>query len=60
MLGGEPGPRGDAVALSAGAAIFVAGLEPSVRDGVERAKRLLVEGAGLGVLEGLRRLAGEG
>jgi anthranilate phosphoribosyltransferase len=55
ILGGEPGPRGDAVAANAGAALYVAGLAEDLRDGVEQAQKLLAEGAGLATLEALRK-----
>ena len=43
--------RRDVVALSAGAAIHLAGLAPDLRAGVEVALDLLADGAGLAVLE---------
>lgn len=54
ILGGEPGPRGDAVALNAGAALFVAGLADSLQGGVDAARALLADGAGARTLNALR------
>ncbi len=45
IYAGRPGPAADIVALNAGAAIYVAGLAASHRDGVERARALLADGA---------------
>ena len=42
---GERSPRSDAVALSAGAALFVAGEAPTLTEGVAAARTLLHEGA---------------
>lgn len=57
VFAGEPGPRGDAVAANGGAALYVAGLAESLREGAEQAKLLLREGAVADRLEGLRRAA---
>ena len=51
--GGRPGARA-AVLLNAGAAVYVAGLEPRYADAVERARRALDGGLGLRTLERLR------
>ena len=53
IFSGEPGPRGDAVALNAGAALVVAGLAEELRDGVELAQAALGEGRAVGVLNRL-------
>jgi len=45
VLAGEPGPLQDAVALNAGAALYVAGLVPDWRSGVDAARELLRQGA---------------
>jgi anthranilate phosphoribosyltransferase len=45
VLGGEPGPLQDAVALNAGAALYVAGAADAWWKGVAEARRLLVSGA---------------
>ncbi|HJP37481.1 MAG: anthranilate phosphoribosyltransferase [Gammaproteobacteria bacterium] len=42
---GEPGPARDIVALNAGAAIYLCGLEDTLADGIERARHLLASGA---------------
>lgn len=47
VLGGEPGPKSDAVALNAGAALYVADRCGSLGDGVARARELLASGAAL-------------
>jgi len=54
ILSGEPGPRGDAVAINAGAALYVAGLTDSLRGGTERALQLLSTGAAMENLNALR------
>lgn len=54
VLAGEPGPRGDAVAVNAGAALYVAGLADSLREGVDQARALLAAGAAVAPLEALR------
>jgi anthranilate phosphoribosyltransferase len=51
---GDPAARA-AVVLNAGAALYVGGVAPSVREGVERASAALSGGAGWRVLEALRR-----
>ncbi len=53
LAGEETGPKADAVALNAGAAIYAAGRAESLRAGVERARALLSEGAPARVLERL-------
>ena len=57
ILAGEPGPRGDAVAVNAGAGLYVAGLVEDLRAGVERARALLSTGAALENLRALRELS---
>lgn len=51
VLEGEAGPRSDVVALNAGAALELAGLAASLRDGVARARDLLRSGAAARVLQ---------
>ena len=51
LAGEEQGPKADAVALNAGAAIYAAGRAESLAEGVERARALLLEGAPARVLE---------
>ncbi len=45
IFSGEPGPRGDAVAVNAGAALYVADLAADLASGIARARQLLAEGA---------------
>ncbi len=42
---GEPGPHSDIIALNAGAALYVAGIDGSFADGVAHARQLLASGA---------------
>jgi anthranilate phosphoribosyltransferase len=52
ILAGEvEGAKRDVVALCAGATLYLAGVTPSLRDGVAEALLLLAQGAGLGPLE---------
>ena len=44
VLGGAKGPRHDIVVANAGAALYVAGLAPSIRDGVTLAKESIASG----------------
>ena len=45
VLDNQPGPAHNIVALNAGAAIYVAGLAPSLKAGVERASQVIKSGA---------------
>ncbi len=45
VLSNTPGPALDVVLLNAGAAIFVANLVPTLKEGVERAKQVIASGA---------------
>lgn len=56
-LGGAPGPARNAAAMTAGAALFVAGAAPDIASGARRAAATLDDGGALAVLERLRRLA---
>ncbi|MBW3657684.1 MAG: anthranilate phosphoribosyltransferase [Actinobacteria bacterium] len=47
VLGGEPGPRSDIVALNAAAALYTAGRVDALGDGLERARAVLASGAAL-------------
>ncbi len=47
VLGAQPGPARDIVALNAGAALYVAGLAPTLAAGVARAGEVLASGAPL-------------
>jgi len=51
VLGGAEGPRSDAVALNAGAALYVADLAPSLGAGIDKARDVLAAGLALGLLE---------
>ena len=57
ILAGEPGPRGDAVAVNAGAALYVAGLAEGLNEGVASAQELLRSGAALERLQALKEAA---
>jgi len=50
VLAGGRGPCSDAVALNAGAALYVAGRAVGLGEGVERARAILASGKGLDVL----------
>ncbi len=45
VLDGTPGPAADIVALNAGAAIYVAGLTPTLEQGVRKAQTVIASGA---------------
>lgn len=51
VLGGALGPRSDAAALNAGAAIYVAGIAATLAGGVARAREILQAGEALAVLD---------
>jgi len=57
IFSGEPGPRADAVILNGGAALYVAGIEESLKSGVARARQLLADGSVAGKLADLRRVS---
>jgi anthranilate phosphoribosyltransferase len=59
VLEGRPGPLRTAVALNAGAALWVAALAESLSDGVKKAQALLDRGAPREKLEALVRLTQE-
>lgn len=59
IVSGERGPKGIIVALNAGAALFVAGVVPSVREGFELATRTIQSGRAAQVLHDLVRLSNE-
>jgi len=44
-LGNQPGPAHNIVALNAGAAIYVSGVAPTMKAGVERAREVVASGA---------------
>lgn len=56
-LGGTPGPAADMIALNAGAALYAAELQPSIRAGVARAQQILASGAAKQRLEHLAALS---
>lgn len=58
VFGGEAGPLADVTALNAGAAVYVAGLAPSLEEGVETARGVLASGAAAGKLDELRGFLG--
>jgi anthranilate phosphoribosyltransferase len=45
VLANQPGPANNIVALNAGAAIYVSGLAPSFKAGIERARQVVQSGA---------------
>lgn len=54
VLSGESGPLADITALNAGAAIYVAGLAPTLEEGFGHARRVLASGAGEKKLQELK------
>jgi anthranilate phosphoribosyltransferase len=55
VLQNRPGPARDIVLANAGAAIYAADVEPSIRAGVERARKALASGAAAALLDSLVR-----
>lgn len=55
VLDDTPGPATDIVALNAGAAIYVAGLAPTLEQGVRKAQAVIASGAARDKLEALVR-----
>jgi anthranilate phosphoribosyltransferase len=53
ILGGEPGPKADMVAMNAGAALMAAGKAQDMAAGIELAKKIIASGAALRKLEEL-------
>ncbi|HYM59519.1 MAG TPA: anthranilate phosphoribosyltransferase [Thermoanaerobaculia bacterium] len=53
VLGGAPGAPLDVVLANAGAALYIAGIAPSIRDGVELAREAIASGRAAGKLEEL-------
>jgi anthranilate phosphoribosyltransferase len=45
VLGNQPGPANNIVSLNAGAAIYVAGVAPTMKAGIERARQAIESGA---------------
>jgi anthranilate phosphoribosyltransferase len=54
VLDGGHGALGDLVAANAGAALYLAGLAPGLREGVARAREILASGVALAKLDELR------
>jgi len=59
VLAGDTGPRRDAVLANAAAALYVAGLAPSIQDGIEPAANAIDSGAAAGALQSLIQLSHE-
>jgi anthranilate phosphoribosyltransferase len=57
VLGGEKGAARDIVLLNAGAAIYVAGLVPSLAEGIKKAAEVIDNGAALAKLEALKQVS---
>jgi anthranilate phosphoribosyltransferase len=57
-LSNKPGPARDIVALNAGAAIYCAGISPTLKDGIARAQAAIASGSAMAKLEALVRCAG--
>ena len=55
ILGGEKGPRRDVVLMNSSAALVVAGIASSLKEGVRLAAHTIDSGQALGVLKELRR-----
>ena len=51
ILGGEPGPRRNAVLLNAGAALYIGGQAASMQEGIGQAAELIDSGRALATLE---------
>ena len=56
-LSGKKGPAFDMVALNAGATIYVSGSAPTLADGVDQARGILLSGAGLDKLDELVKVS---
>lgn len=57
VFANEAGPARDIVAFNAGAAIYAAGLSPSLQAGIDRAREVIASGAAAKKLEALVRLS---
>jgi len=53
ILGGEPGPKADMVAMNAGTALMAAGKAKDMAEGIELARKIITSGAALRKLEEL-------
>jgi anthranilate phosphoribosyltransferase len=59
VLAGETGPRADIVAANAGAALYVSGAVPTIRDGVALARASIATGKAMQKLEELIKVSNE-
>lgn len=59
VLQGEPGPLAEITALNAAAALYVGGQVGDLREGVEKARRVLASGEGLTKLDELRAFSAQ-
>jgi anthranilate phosphoribosyltransferase len=59
ILGGGSGPRAEIVAANAGAALYVSGAAPTIRDGVTMARAAIVSGAAMAKLQELVAVTNE-
>lgn len=53
VLAGQPGPAYDIVCLNAGAAIYTAGVAPTLKEGIAKAKEVIASGAARAKLDAL-------
>jgi anthranilate phosphoribosyltransferase len=59
ILGGEPGARGDIVAVNAGAALYVSGAAATIREGVAMARAAIASGRAAAKLDELIAVSNE-
>lgn len=59
VLGGQEGPRSDIVTLNSGAALMIAGVVDTIREGVQMARELLISKKALAKLKELIKLTNE-
>ena len=52
-LNNEPGPARDAIVLNAGAAVWIAGLAPSIAEGIAKAQEVIADGSAKAKLDAL-------
>lgn len=57
LQGQETGPKADIALVNAGAAICVAGMAETLRDGIELARRAIKSGAAFQKLEGMKQIS---
>ena len=53
VLNNEPGPARDAIVLNAGAAVWIAGLAPTMQEGITKAQEVIADGSAKAKLEAL-------